>query len=212
MPKTKESTSAAAELHSSRLAIEKRWTEPGDDLSLLAFRLADIPAALEIELASFDHPWRQADYVRTLYLANCRGLVANRNERMAGFVVYQMQNDQLHILNLAVHPASRRQGIARSLIYNLLSRKAIDDFDTAMLKPGLVAHVQGRRVLALDGFEAALTDKAAKQRMWAYIKQLTPAAGQGALAIEGRIEGVGHIAPALAITVTDETTGEVVFP
>ena len=52
---------------------------------------------------------------------------------------------------------------------------AIDDFDTAMLKPGLVAHVQGRRVLALDGFEAALTDKAAKQRMWAYIKQLTPA-------------------------------------
>ena len=53
---------------------------------------------------------------------------------------------------------------------------AIDDFDTAMLKPGLVAHVQGRRVLALDGFEAALTDKAAKQRMWAYIKQLTPAA------------------------------------
>ena len=53
---------------------------------------------------------------------------------------------------------------------------AIDDFDTAMLKPGLIAHVQGRRVLALDGFEAALTDKAAKQRMWAYIKQLTPAA------------------------------------
>ena len=53
---------------------------------------------------------------------------------------------------------------------------AIDDFDTAMLRPGLVAHVQGRRVLALDGFEAALTDKAAKQRMWAYIKQLTPAA------------------------------------
>lgn len=53
---------------------------------------------------------------------------------------------------------------------------AIEDFDTAMLKPGLVAHVQGRRVLALDGFEAALTDKAAKQRMWAYIKQLTPSA------------------------------------
>lgn len=58
---------------------------------------------------------------------------------------------------------------------------AIDDFDTAMLKPGLVAHVQGRRVLALDGFEAALTDKAAKQRMWAYIKQLTPG-GRSAVA------------------------------
>lgn len=53
---------------------------------------------------------------------------------------------------------------------------AIDDFDTAMLKPGLVAHVLGRRVLALDGFEAALSDKAAKQRMWAYLKQIKPAA------------------------------------
>ena len=52
---------------------------------------------------------------------------------------------------------------------------AIDDFDTAMLKPGLVAHVLGRRVLALDGFEAALGDKREKQRMWAYIKQLGPA-------------------------------------
>ena len=50
----------------------------------------------------------------------------------------------------------------------------IEDFDTAMLKPGLVAPVLGRRVLVLDGFEAALSDKAAKQRMWAFIKQLKP--------------------------------------
>lgn len=52
---------------------------------------------------------------------------------------------------------------------------AIEDFDTAMLKPGLVAHVLGRRVLVLDGFEASLGDKREKQRMWAYIKQLPPA-------------------------------------
>lgn len=50
----------------------------------------------------------------------------------------------------------------------------IEDFDTAMLKPGLVAHVLGRRVLTLDGFEAALVDKHEKQRMWAYLKQLPP--------------------------------------
>lgn len=50
----------------------------------------------------------------------------------------------------------------------------IEDFNTAMLKPGLVAHALGRRVLALDGFEAALGDAAEKQRMWAYLKQLPP--------------------------------------
>ena len=51
----------------------------------------------------------------------------------------------------------------------------IEDFDTAMLKPGLIAPVLGRRVLALDGFEAALNDSREKQRMWAYIKRLPPA-------------------------------------
>ena len=50
----------------------------------------------------------------------------------------------------------------------------IEDFDTAMLKPGLVAPVLGRRVLALDGFEAALSQPAEKQRMWAYLKQMPP--------------------------------------
>ena len=51
----------------------------------------------------------------------------------------------------------------------------IEQFEVAMLAPGLVAYVAGRRVLALDGFEAALADAAAKQRMWAYLKQLPPA-------------------------------------
>ena len=43
-----------------------------------------------------------------------------------------------------------------------------------MLEPGLIARVLGRRVLALGGFEAALGDARAKQRMWAYLKQLPP--------------------------------------
>ena len=51
----------------------------------------------------------------------------------------------------------------------------IEQFEVAMLEPGLVAHVLGRRVLALGGFEAALQDPAAKQRVWAYLKQLPPA-------------------------------------
>ncbi len=50
----------------------------------------------------------------------------------------------------------------------------IEDFDTAMLKPGLIASVLGRRVLALDGFEAALSQPVEKQRMWAFLKQMPP--------------------------------------
>ena len=54
----------------------------------------------------------------------------------------------------------------------------IEQFEVAMLQPGLVAHVLGRRVLALGGFEAALGDAgASKQRVWAYLKQLPPLGG-----------------------------------
>lgn len=51
---------------------------------------------------------------------------------------------------------------------------AIPDPNCAALLPGVVARVLGRRLLALDGFEAALADPAAKQRAWAYLKQLPP--------------------------------------
>lgn len=52
---------------------------------------------------------------------------------------------------------------------------AIDQFEVAMLEPGLVANVLGRRVLSLGGFETALADAASKQRVWAYLKRLPPA-------------------------------------
>lgn len=51
---------------------------------------------------------------------------------------------------------------------------ALEDPNCAALMPGVVARVLGRRMLALDGFEAALADPAAKQRAWAYLKQLSP--------------------------------------
>ena len=50
----------------------------------------------------------------------------------------------------------------------------VEDAAQAALVPGVVARVLGRRVLALDGFEAALANPRDKQRMWAYLKQLPP--------------------------------------
>ena len=50
----------------------------------------------------------------------------------------------------------------------------VEQFNVAMLESRLVARVLGRRVLALGGFEAALASADAKQRMWAYLKQLPP--------------------------------------
>lgn len=51
---------------------------------------------------------------------------------------------------------------------------AVDDFNAAMLTPGLVVPVLGRRAIAVGGFEEALSDPHRKQVAWAYLKQLPP--------------------------------------
>lgn len=51
-----------------------------------------------------------------------------------------------------------------------------EDLAQATLQPGYVVNVLGVRILALGGFEASLSDKRAKQQMWAYLKQLPPLA------------------------------------
>ncbi len=50
----------------------------------------------------------------------------------------------------------------------------LEDFDAAMLVPGVVTHVLGMRVLNLGGFEESLADPRAKQLMWYRLKQLRP--------------------------------------
>lgn len=63
--------------------------------------------------------------------------------------------------------ATMREAYADALV-------SIERLEEAMLEPGVVARVLGRRVLALGGFEAALGDPADKQRVWAYLKRLPP--------------------------------------
>lgn len=50
----------------------------------------------------------------------------------------------------------------------------VDDFNAALLTPGIVVSVLARRVLAIGGFEDSLADPHRKQVAWAYLKQLPP--------------------------------------
>ena len=47
-------------------------------------------------------------------------LVALDGPELVGTVQYRIEDDRLHLLGLAVHPARQRQGIARALISHLL--------------------------------------------------------------------------------------------
>ncbi|HVP68919.1 MAG TPA: ribosomal protein S18-alanine N-acetyltransferase [Anaeromyxobacteraceae bacterium] len=98
---------------------------PGSKAPALAFRrmrAADVPRIMEIERAAFSYPWSE-DLVRrelthefsTVLLAAEPRREAS-GERILGFVISWLVYDELHVLNVAVAPEARRQGVARALL------------------------------------------------------------------------------------------------
>lgn len=82
----------------------------------------DMNEVLEIESQSFEYPWSEEDFIRCLSERNCIGMVAEHDDRIAGFMIYEIQNTRLHLLNLAVHQSMRRAGVGRQMIDKLASK------------------------------------------------------------------------------------------
>jgi len=89
-------------------------------------RKEDIDQVMAIEQASFSMPWS-----RNLFLSEFRSplvstlmvALANGQARtVVGYIVFWNVADEMHILNLAVAPEKRRQGIARRLVLAGLKR------------------------------------------------------------------------------------------
>lgn len=82
----------------------------------------DMAEVLEIEQQSFDFAWTAEDFLCCLRQKNCIGMVAEHQERIVGFMVYELLKSQLHILNFAVAPWVRRQGIGTELVEKLIHK------------------------------------------------------------------------------------------
>jgi [ribosomal protein S18]-alanine N-acetyltransferase len=84
----------------------------------------DLPDVLAAERASFETPWTEADFLRCLRQRNCNGYVAIdcRTDRVAGYMVYTYHPGKFELVNLAVHPDYRRQGVGAKLIGKLAAK------------------------------------------------------------------------------------------
>jgi ribosomal-protein-alanine N-acetyltransferase len=95
---------------------------------------SDLPRILEIERLAFPSPWTLASFERELTLPFSRVMVAipyddgaTRGDRdspenpIVGFLCRWLIADECHVLNIAVHPESRRLGIGGVLITEAIS-------------------------------------------------------------------------------------------
>ncbi len=82
----------------------------------------DMAEVLAAELASFEYAWTEEDFLRCLRQRNCIGMVAEINDRIVGFMIYELHKGKLHVLNFAVAPAHRRTGIGRVMVKKLIGK------------------------------------------------------------------------------------------
>lgn len=83
--------------------------------------LTDLDAVLAIERASFPTPWSRGAFVYELKQNRAaRCWVARLTGELVGYLCLWEVGPELHITNLAVHPEWRRQGIARTLLGEVL--------------------------------------------------------------------------------------------
>src|SRR5262245_34555210 len=82
----------------------------------------DMPEVLAIEHASSDFPWCEEEFLRVLRQRNCIGMVAEHGERVVGFMIYELHKSKLQVLNFAVAPDFRRQGVGQQMVAKLVGK------------------------------------------------------------------------------------------
>lgn len=94
--------------------------------------VADLTHILEIERLGFAQPWSLDSFKRELMLPFSRILIATPHPpdlgtsqprslvSPAGFLCRWLIADECHVLNVAVHPRARREGVAMALMVEAL--------------------------------------------------------------------------------------------
>lgn len=84
----------------------------------------DLKSVLEIEKESFEFPWTEDEFIRCLRQRDCIGMVAECNEQIVGYMIYELHKQRLQVLSFAVHPHHRFEGIGSIMVDKLVSKLA----------------------------------------------------------------------------------------
>ena len=82
----------------------------------------DMAEVLDIESQGFEFPWCEEDFIRCLRQRNCIGMVAEQDDRVVGFMIYELHKTRLHLLNFAVSSEGRRQGVGSQMLNKLIAK------------------------------------------------------------------------------------------
>ncbi|MEM4408548.1 MAG: ribosomal protein S18-alanine N-acetyltransferase [Candidatus Caldarchaeum sp.] len=93
-----------------------RKMELASEVSIEPMRPEDIDEVVSIEELCFPTPWPRGIFESEVRSSKSLNLVARIGGSMCGYIISWKVYDEIHILNVAVHPDFRRMGIGTRLI------------------------------------------------------------------------------------------------
>lgn len=91
-------------------------------LKIRRLTYADLPQVIALERRAFPTPWSLAMFVLELSKSSGVCLAALRDGELVGHVICSRYDTVWHIMNIAVDPSVRRQGIASAMLEQLVER------------------------------------------------------------------------------------------
>ena len=124
---------------------------PAPQIRPLAY--SDLPEVMAIERQAFPTPWSLAMFVLEISKPTGLCLAADSEGRLAGYTICARYDLDWHIMNVAVDPGRRREGIGSALLAELYHRA-----DDAQARFTLEVRRSNAAAIALytrDGFRVA---------------------------------------------------------
>ena len=90
------------------------------DCTIIPMAPAHVPQVAELERANFSAPWDEASLLRELENPLSLWLTAMDGDVVAGYIGSQSVLGESDVMNLAVRPDHRRQGVGRALVERLI--------------------------------------------------------------------------------------------
>jgi ribosomal-protein-alanine N-acetyltransferase len=95
-------------------------------LEIRRLEFQDLPQVLALERRAFSSPWSTAMFVLELSKPAGICLGAYREDVLGGYLICARYDQAWHVMNVAVEPDRRRQGIASALIDALIAQAGED--------------------------------------------------------------------------------------
>ena len=100
--------------------LHKEPNELTREVEVRRLAYSDLPAVISIERRSFPTPWSLAMFVLELSKPSGICLAARAGDQLAGYVVCSRYDQVWHLMNIAVAPEHRDNGVAGQLMRRLI--------------------------------------------------------------------------------------------